>query len=154
MPLNNFGTVNDKVMRAAQPDESGIITLSKLGCRTIVKLNYEDDNEVALCEKYSITLQQFPIPTFINHVDMILTIVKAVKRSEGNGGVLVHCTHGRDRTGLIIGAYRILYEGWTVKQADDERKVFGVEGLIKMADMDMELILAEIYKQVHNPAGS
>jgi len=30
---------------------------------------------------------------------------------------LVHCTHGQDRTGFIIGAYRVLTDRWPKRQA-------------------------------------
>jgi hypothetical protein len=30
---------------------------------------------------------------------------------------LVHCTHGQDRTGYIIGRYRVLRDGWTKVRA-------------------------------------
>jgi protein tyrosine/serine phosphatase len=36
------------------------------------------------------------------------------------GGVLVHCTHGQDRTGWVVGAYRVLYEGVSKSVAYDE----------------------------------
>lgn len=29
------------------------------------------------------------------------------------GGVLVHCTHGQDRTGLVIGRHRVLADRWS-----------------------------------------
>lgn len=36
----------------------------------------------------------------------------------GTGDVwLVHCTHGQDRTGYIIGRYRVLHNGWTTDEA-------------------------------------
>jgi hypothetical protein len=35
----------------------------------------------------------------------------------GRDAWLVHCTHGQDRTGLIIGEYRVLHDGWTKRQA-------------------------------------
>ena len=28
------------------------------------------------------------------------------------GPVFIHCLHGKDRTGLIIGLYRVHYEHW------------------------------------------
>jgi protein tyrosine/serine phosphatase len=34
--------------------------------------------------------------------------------------VLVHCWHGSDRTGIIVAAYRIVYEGWSVDEAEKE----------------------------------
>jgi hypothetical protein len=30
---------------------------------------------------------------------------------------LVHCTHGQDRTGYIIGRHRVLHDGWTKSRA-------------------------------------
>ena len=34
--------------------------------------------------------------------------------------MLVHCWHGSDRTGIIVAAYRIIYENWSVAQAEAE----------------------------------
>jgi hypothetical protein len=36
---------------------------------------------------------------------------------DDGGGVLVHCTHGEDRTGLVIGRHRVLADGWTKARA-------------------------------------
>lgn len=33
---------------------------------------------------------------------------------------LVHCTHGQDRTGLIVGRYRVLHDRWTKDAAYQE----------------------------------
>ena len=34
--------------------------------------------------------------------------------------IYIHCRHGRERTGLIVAAYRIRVEGWPVQAAYDE----------------------------------
>ena len=34
--------------------------------------------------------------------------------------VLVHCWQGSDRTGAVVAAYRIAFQGWTREQAIDE----------------------------------
>lgn len=31
--------------------------------------------------------------------------------------VLIHCLHGEDRTGIVIAAYRIRYQNWSVENA-------------------------------------
>lgn len=36
--------------------------------------------------------------------------------------LLIHCYHGADRTGLIAGMYRIVYQGWTVEQVKNEMR--------------------------------
>jgi protein tyrosine/serine phosphatase len=33
---------------------------------------------------------------------------------------MVHCWHGSDRTGSVVAAYRIVFEGWTTAAALDE----------------------------------
>lgn len=34
--------------------------------------------------------------------------------------IYVHCRHGRERTGIVIAAYRILYEKWPFEKAYQE----------------------------------
>jgi protein tyrosine/serine phosphatase len=34
--------------------------------------------------------------------------------------VLVHCWHGSDRTGIVVAAYRIVFEGLSVQEAEAE----------------------------------
>ena len=35
---------------------------------------------------------------------------------------LVHCTHGQDRTGYVIGRYRVLHDHWTKDRAYQEMR--------------------------------
>jgi hypothetical protein len=46
-------------------------------------------------------------------------------------GTYVHCEHGQDRTGLIIGAYRVKVEHWTKEQAYQEMLRFGFHPLLR-----------------------
>ena len=148
MPLDNFGSVAVHIYRSGQPDAVGFDTLKDVGVSTILKLNSESlVEETTWCAERDIALIQKPMGTFINSVAAVLEIADLLDKKFGM--VLVHCQHGRDRTGLIVGAYRIKYQGWTVEQADAERKAYGVEGIIKVADFDMEIVLAEIYKRCH-----
>ncbi len=43
--------------------------------------------------------------------------------------VYVHCKLGNDRTGVVIGLYRILFQDWTAKQSNDEMTENGHRGL-------------------------
>jgi len=43
--------------------------------------------------------------------------------------VFVHCKRGADRTGTIIGCYRIAHEGWTADRALSEAKQYGMSWL-------------------------
>ena len=39
--------------------------------------------------------------------------------------VFVHCMKGKDRTGLVIAAYRILHQGWSLERAYQEMLKYG-----------------------------
>jgi protein tyrosine/serine phosphatase len=39
--------------------------------------------------------------------------------------IFIHCKHGQDRTGLIIGLYRVFYQEWTPKEAYQEMIRYG-----------------------------
>lgn len=52
-----------------------------------------------------------PDPQILNEAERVI---------EQSLVTLVHCTHGQDRTGLIIGRERVLWEGWTKDAAYSE----------------------------------
>lgn len=56
--------------------------------------------------------------------EQIADALSAIRAHKGQG-VLVHCTHGQDRTGLIIGLYRVLDEGWAADVAYNEMLALG-----------------------------
>ena len=49
-------------------------------------------------------------------------LLKAVKIIEDQGArpIYVHCLHGRDRTGYVIAADKIMHHGWSVERAFQE----------------------------------
>jgi protein-tyrosine phosphatase len=56
-----------------------------------------------------------------------VNLAKAEKLLEGatpDDVVLVHCTHGQDRTGLVVGIYRLAH-GWTKDAAYAEMLQYG-----------------------------
>jgi len=49
-------------------------------------------------------------------------LLRAVKILEDQDShpIYVHCLHGRDRTGFVIAAYKIIHHDWTVEKAYQE----------------------------------
>jgi tyrosine-protein phosphatase SIW14 len=41
----------------------------------------------------------------------------AVLAQASGGATLVHCEHGRSRTGMMVAAYRVLVDHWTPERA-------------------------------------
>jgi protein-tyrosine phosphatase len=58
---------------------------------------------------------------------------------QGTGAVYVHCTLGRDRTGLIIALHRVENEGWAPADAYAEWKAHGFEATAVQAFEFQEL---------------
>lgn len=48
-----------------------------------------------------------------------------IKRSLEQGNALIHCTHGADRTGAMVGRYYIEELGWDTQRAIDDAKKYG-----------------------------
>ena len=153
MPLNNFGLVwvapgmgrTARLFRCAQPDADGMKTLAALGVRRVFKLNDAPEPETSgpLC------LSSYPLPSFFFDPQWVRDIAAAINAALTNeGSVVVHCTHGRDRTGLVIGAWRLMFCGWTLDQVKAEQASYGVVGLDEIADLDLTAMLTVIAAQV------
>lgn len=149
MPLNNFGFVDriaSKLFRSAQPDSEGLNTLNLLGIRTIIKLNDEFTSEIVDRRFHMIYM---PLPTITFDYKQAVHVAEKVKDCIMSGNdTLVHCTWGRDRTGLIIGTYRLMYLDWTLNQVNEEREAYGVVGLQKLLDFDEQYMLQKIAEEV------
>lgn len=127
--LPNFHKVNETLFRGGQPSEEGIRQLAKMGVKTIVNFRDTDGKvrrEQQLAEENGM---KFFNPTLSNwfkpktsDIEKILEIIK----NPDNQPVFIHCKRGADRTGTVTAVYRMKYEGWTDRQANDEAKEFGI----------------------------
>ncbi len=115
--LENLYQVDEGLYRSEQPDEEAFAALSKYGIQEVLNLreNNSDDSEA---EGLPLVLRRVKMDTDeVSEMEIIraLSIIQNRK-----GPVLVHCWHGSDRTGTVIAAYRIVFNGWSKEQALDE----------------------------------
>lgn len=94
----------------------------------VVKLNDDKEGDDSPITAYAgVRLVKLPIPPFedepwsvltmpkVHEVRFIIgTIITAYRKGDT---VVVHCTHGRDRTSFIIALVGMYLYGWTKKQA-------------------------------------
>jgi len=59
---------------------------------------------------------------FDAHMNQILAILKTATATDA---IYVHCKHGQDRTGLVLGLERVIDEKWAPKAAHDEMLKIG-----------------------------
>jgi|ERR1700682_44594 len=141
MPLGNFGQIATFVFRSAQPDEEGWSTLRRLGVKAVVKLSDETEYPTAIEARDAgpgVQIQATTVNQWNPDVATVRGIANLIQ-TFANAGLptLVHCMHGRDRTGLAIGAWRLIYCGWTFDQVQNERAAYGVTGIIALADHEI-----------------
>jgi protein tyrosine/serine phosphatase len=123
----NFGTVSPEFYRGAQPRESDLETLRRLGVRTVINLREtadswrdEESKIRALGMDYvAVPMHGLSAPTDAQ-VARVLDLIE-----NGPAPVFVHCEHGSDRTGTIVACYRIKNDGWSAERALVEAKTYG-----------------------------
>ena len=100
--LTNFDRVSPGVYRGAQPSNTQLAELvSRYGVKSVVQLNHGSDASVP-----GLKLVVEPLWAFItpDH-DTVARILDAIDAAPKP--VFIHCTHGEDRTGLIVALYKM-----------------------------------------------
>jgi uncharacterized protein (TIGR01244 family) len=123
----NFGQVGPALYRGAQPDAACLDHLAKLGVRTIVSLRDDEEDtarEQGLAEARGMRFTNVPMSGFRRPDDAEVRRALEVIGEQANQPVFVHCKRGRDRTGVVVAAWRMAREGWSLDQAYDEAKRF------------------------------
>jgi tyrosine-protein phosphatase SIW14 len=128
-PCENFGQVGPDLYRGAEPDDTCLDHLAARGVRTIVNLRDERDaaeRERLRAAALGMTYVNLPMSGFGRPALPEVRTILAALLAPGAGPVFVHCKRGRDRTGVVVAAYRMAHDGWTAGRAIDEAKRFGM----------------------------
>jgi len=128
--LPNFHEVHPFLYRSGEPTKKGLAQLKEQGFKTLIDLRAPseqkfDEKEAAseLGLKY-IRLLMTSAPPTKKQVDTMLDEIKKAQQDSSNGKVLVHCAHGSDRTGCMIGIWRVSQEGWNYDDAYKEMRKY------------------------------
>lgn len=127
----NFGQVDGRLYRGAQPGMLGLENLKRLGVVTVINLRMPDDawgDEAATVQRLgmvyiNVSLHGLGAPSDAD-VKRVLALIDS-----STGPVFIHCEHGADRTGTIVACYRIRSLGWTTAQALAEARKYGLSNL-------------------------
>jgi protein tyrosine/serine phosphatase len=121
--ISNFGKMDDRFYRGAQPDESDYKDLKALGVKTVIDLqdnptNYERRDVEALGMRYvNIPMSDSSYPK----EESINAFLKLVN-DPTTGVFFAHCAGGRHRTGVVGAIYRFNVNHWSYDQAYTEMK--------------------------------
>jgi tyrosine-protein phosphatase SIW14 len=127
--LANFFQVDEHLYRGAQPSETGVQSLTKLGIKAIIDLRgagerstAEQKEAVAAGMKY----YSIPMPAFGPPTDEQIATALALINDSENWPVFVHCLRGKDRTGTVIACYRVRHDRWPNQRALKEAREHGL----------------------------
>ncbi len=139
--LPNFHEVHPFLYRSGEPSVAGMHKLKDMGVRTVIDLRAPserafDEEKVAneLGLKY-IMLTMTSAPPTEKQVDTLLSTLKEAQKDPSKGSVLVHCAHGSDRTGCMVGIWRVTQEDWGYDETYKEmRKYWFTPKFTRLAD--------------------
>ncbi len=102
----------------------------------VLKLNYANEGSDALATAAGIDVHEIPMQPegdqdlwddFLSvwkgpDLDDVAKAEALLASASADDVWLVHCTHGQDRTGFIIGEHRVLHDHWTKDHAYAEMR--------------------------------
>lgn len=122
--ISNFGRINDRYYRGAQPKGRDYVNLATLGVKTVINLTSDDreESEPALVESAGMKYVHIPMTTHVPPTESELATFFSVVDDPASQPVYVHCVGGRHRTGVMTAVYRMSREGWDAGKAFREMK--------------------------------
>lgn len=126
----NFAVVTDKLWRGSQPDMNDPDIFRKLeqrGVKTVINLRHNYDDFPKL-QGTNTRYLWIPMRAWDPEEEDIVLFLSALQRAFADPSrwpVFVHCSEGKDRTGYVIAAYRIIEEQWEADDAIHEMFDFG-----------------------------
>lgn len=124
----NAGKISDVLFRGAQPSAQGLAELKKLGITTIIDLRGNRgpvNRERAQAEALGMHFIDIPVSGWSAPSNAQVAEFLKLFQRDPTQKVFVHCYFGRDRTGVMVAAYRMTQQNWTPDQALSEMNSFG-----------------------------
>ena len=123
--IKNFGQMDERFFRGAQPKEDDYKDLAALGIKTVIDLQDDPkDYEKQAVESLGMRYVNIPMVTKTypksEHVEQFMKVVD----DPATGKFFVHCAGGRHRTGAMGAVYRFTHYGWNFDQVYKEMKKY------------------------------
>ncbi len=128
----NFGVVNERLWRGAEPSALGLEELGASGVKVIVDLRengHPADVEKSRAETLGMKYVHIPMLGLSAPSQAQIQLVMKTLSDNQSERVFLHCRRGKDRTGTAIACYRIQHDGWENRRALDEAKRYGMSSL-------------------------
>jgi protein tyrosine/serine phosphatase len=125
--------VSHHIYRGGQPSPDGWKALQTLGVKTVIRLDFpaEGANDEEQAKNLGMTVADASgSPSTFSDKAKAPTPEKIRLAVEMLGDkslqpIYVHCLHGQDRTGLIVGLHRVLHDHYSKEEAYKEMLDYG-----------------------------
>ena len=128
VPISDFHQVTQHISRGARPHKIGLEALAKMGVKTVLNID-NDKSEIAIetknAKSLGLRMISLPMSGFWKPKDAQVEKILVALRNPANYPLFIHCKHGHDRTGLIMGLYRIQENNWPAQEAYAEMLQLG-----------------------------
>jgi protein tyrosine/serine phosphatase len=131
--IDNFGKVDEKIYRGAQPVKEDFIGLKELGVHTVINLRDDPkDYEKPTVEALGMIYINIPMSGWMYPREKDIQRILKLLNDPNTGEIFIHCKAGIHRTGVAIAVYRIHTYHWSYDEASKEMKAhlwFGISAI-------------------------
>jgi protein tyrosine/serine phosphatase len=130
--LPHVGTVREGMLyRSGQPRGLGLAWVKHSGIRTLINLRKPHSDgtseEKAFAAENGLNFYNFSIGSSHEDIEQTVERFLAIVDDKSNWPILVHCSRGKERSGVLSAVFRIEYDQWPNDQALQETYRLGLE---------------------------
>jgi protein tyrosine/serine phosphatase len=123
--IKNFGQMDERFYRGAQPKETEFKELAQLGIRTVIDLRDDPESyEKPMVESLGMNYVHIPMIAKKYPTPEALDLFFKTVNDPNTGKFYVHCAGGRHRTGVMGAVYRFKFYNWDFEQVYREMKQY------------------------------
>jgi protein tyrosine/serine phosphatase len=122
--IANFGQMDERFYRGAQPTHEDYKALKELGINTVIDLRKDSEEySKSTVESLGMKYVNIPMTGWTTKDESVAEFLK-VANDPATGKFYVHCAAGKHRTGLAGAIYRLENYGWDYDTAYKEMKKY------------------------------
>jgi len=128
--LPNFHQVHPYLYRGGEPTAEGLKQLKSMGITTIIDLRSPGEKKVPeeeLAKDLGLTYITMVMSNKAPTAKQVKTYISTVEKAQADpakGAVFVHCAHGSDRTGCLIGIWRVTHDQFSYEDTYKEMRKY------------------------------
>lgn len=135
--IPNFTEVHPGFVRGGRPTKAGVQFLAKNGIKVVINLENDKKaiaNDKQWVEANGMIFISVPMGWLETPPDSTINFILNTLKDTAQWPIFIHCKHGEDRTGLIVGLYRVFEDQWTPDDAYAEMLDLGFHSHLKALD--------------------